>query len=309
MAIRKEYITVMWFIHKLLIDKWAAGIAHTLLLNLCMSKKEVIYFDHFNSGILNFNCFMPHFAFSMQCVFWTVLLIIYLQITHDPCGFMLYHYFLLHSLAASWCCLFNYAIGLSTQGIHSLLHDMLPSWILLHCVSYLNVLVRLVSHFLHGTDTCSTLTCSVCLKTWRICAKLWWLITCICSILQKSRGARIVMSQPPEEERAHGRITMKTYYKYFTTERGHLFTLLMVVTFILAEVREHTCSLVLCTWIMDQSCAYLLPCVQYAVSCIFITLCAVCGYAVVAFFCVPVTKTVFLYTSVNYLHKKWITGA
>ena len=47
------------------------------------------------------------------------------------------------------------------------------------------------------------------------------------------------MSQPPEEERAHGRITMKTYYKYFTTERGHLFTLLMVVTFVLAEVRKH----------------------------------------------------------------------
>ena len=66
------------------------------------------------------------------------------------------------------------------------------------------------------------------------------------------------MSQPPEEERAHGRITMKTYYKYFTTERGHLFTLLMVVTFILAEVREH--SLVLCTWINHN----LLPCVQYA---------------------------------------------
>ena len=85
-----------------------------------------------------------------------------------------------------------------------------------------------------------------------------WLMTCICSILQKAREARIVMSQPPEEERAHGRITMKTYYKYFTTERGHLFTLLMVVTFILAEVREH--SLVLCTWINHN----LLPCVQYA---------------------------------------------
>ena len=56
-----------------------------------------------------------------------------------------------------------------------------------------------------------------------------------------------MMSQPSEEERAHGRITMKTYYKYFTTERGHLFTLLMVVTFILTEVRKH--SLVLCTWI------------------------------------------------------------
>ena len=74
------------------------------------------------------------------------------------------------------------------------------------------------------------------------------------------------MSQPPEEERAHGRITMKTYYKYFTTERGHLFTLLMVVTFVLAEVREHTCSLVLCTWINR----------------VLVTLCTVCvkGYVI-----------------------------
>ena len=74
------------------------------------------------------------------------------------------------------------------------------------------------------------------------------------------------MSQLPEEERAHGRITMKTYYKYFTTERGHLFTLLMVVTFILAEVRKHTCSLVLCTWITR----------------VLVTLCTVCvkGYVI-----------------------------
>ena len=85
-------------------------------------------------------------------------------------------------------------------------------------------------------------------------------------ILQKSKEARIVMSQLPEEERAHGRITMKTYYKYFTTERGHLFTLLMVVTFILAEVRKHTCSLVLCTWITR----------------VLVTLCTVCvkGYVI-----------------------------
>ena len=92
------------------------------------------------------------------------------------------------------------------------------------------------------------------------------------------------MSQPPEEEKAHGRITMKTYYKYFTTERGHLFTLLMVVTFILAEVR-----------VVHQYY------VRGSNTCIFITLCAVCGYAVVAFFCVCVTKTVFLYMPVKYL--------
>ena len=64
-------------------------------------------------------------------------------------------------------------------------------------------------------------------------------------------------SHPPEEERAQGRITMKTYYKYFTTERGHLFTLLMVVTFILAEVREHTCLLALCMWINHVDSYYM----------------------------------------------------
>ena len=85
-------------------------------------------------------------------------------------------------------------------------------------------------------------------------------------ILQKSKEARIVMSQPPEEERAHGRITMKTYYKYFTTERGHLFALLMVIIFILAEVRKHTCSLAPCRWI----------------NCVLVTLCTVCmkGYVI-----------------------------
>ena len=46
-----------------------------------------------------------------------------------------------------------------------------------------------------------------------------------------------VMGQPAEE-RAHGRITMKTYYQYFTTGGGHLFTLLVLVVFILAEVRS-----------------------------------------------------------------------
>ena len=42
----------------------------------------------------------------------------------------------------------------------------------------------------------------------------------------------------PAEERAHGKITMKTYYRYFTTGGGHLFTLLVLVVFIMAEVEE-----------------------------------------------------------------------
>ena len=41
---------------------------------------------------------------------------------------------------------------------------------------------------------------------------------------------------PISEEKAQGRISMKTYYKYFTTERGHLLTLLVLVVFIFAEV-------------------------------------------------------------------------
>ena len=53
----------------------------------------------------------------------------------------------------------------------------------------------------------------------------------------QSKKPVAVMGQPAEE-RAHGRISMKTYYQYFTTEGGHLFTLLMLVVFIIAEVEE-----------------------------------------------------------------------
>ena len=42
--------------------------------------------------------------------------------------------------------------------------------------------------------------------------------------------------QPPAEERAHGSISMKTYYRYLTTQRGHLLTLLVIVVFIAGEV-------------------------------------------------------------------------
>ena len=53
------------------------------------------------------------------------------------------------------------------------------------------------------------------------------------------------MSQPVAEEKAQGRISMKTYYKYFTTEGGHLLTLLVLVVFIFAEVLI-LCELLLC---------------------------------------------------------------
>ena len=53
--------------------------------------------------------------------------------------------------------------------------------------------------------------------------------------LYQSTDSAAVMSQPAEE-RGHGRITTKTYYRYFTTEGGHLLTLLVLVVFIAAEV-------------------------------------------------------------------------
>ena len=52
---------------------------------------------------------------------------------------------------------------------------------------------------------------------------------------QSTKAVAVMMGQPAEE-RAHGRITMKTYYRYFTTEGGHLLTLLTLVVFIAAEV-------------------------------------------------------------------------
>ena len=46
----------------------------------------------------------------------------------------------------------------------------------------------------------------------------------------------IQSQQPTAEERAHGTISMKTYYQYLTTDRGHLLTLIVIVLFILGEV-------------------------------------------------------------------------
>ena len=39
-----------------------------------------------------------------------------------------------------------------------------------------------------------------------------------------------------EEERAHGRITMKTYYHYFITGGGYIFTLIFILIFLSTEV-------------------------------------------------------------------------
>ena len=50
---------------------------------------------HFNHRILNSDHFTPHFALSMQCVGWTVLLIIHLQITCGQCGFITTSYCIL----------------------------------------------------------------------------------------------------------------------------------------------------------------------------------------------------------------------
>ena len=46
----------------------------------------------------------------------------------------------------------------------------------------------------------------------------------------------IQSQQPTAEERAHGTISMKTYYQYLTTDRGHVLTLIVIVLFILGEV-------------------------------------------------------------------------
>ena len=40
----------------------------------------------------------------------------------------------------------------------------------------------------------------------------------------------------PAEERAHGRISMKTYYHYFKAGGGYVFTFIVLVIFILCEV-------------------------------------------------------------------------
>ena len=105
--------------HELLIvDKWtarAAGIAHTLLLDLCEQERSR-QFGHFDCSIPNFNHFAPCFALSMQCIFWTVLLInnfIYKLLMVGVVPY--YHNFPLHYLAAVWSHLINYAIGQSQR--------------------------------------------------------------------------------------------------------------------------------------------------------------------------------------------------
>ena len=39
-----------------------------------------------------------------------------------------------------------------------------------------------------------------------------------------------------EEERGHGRITMKTYYHYFIVGGGYTFTLIVILVFLSTEV-------------------------------------------------------------------------
>ena len=46
----------------------------------------------------------------------------------------------------------------------------------------------------------------------------------------------IQSQQPTAEEKASGSISMKTYYQYLTTDRGHLLTLIVIVAFIIGEV-------------------------------------------------------------------------
>lgn len=43
-------------------------------------------------------------------------------------------------------------------------------------------------------------------------------------------------SSNTEEERSHGTISMKTYYQYFKAGGGYLFTLLVILVFLSAEV-------------------------------------------------------------------------
>ena len=71
---------LLWIINSRRVSCWYT--VRTLLLDLCEQERSQ-QFGHFDCSVLNFNCFMPHFVLSMQRVFWTVLLIIHLQIT---CG-------------------------------------------------------------------------------------------------------------------------------------------------------------------------------------------------------------------------------
>ena len=43
---------------------------------------------------------------------------------------------------------------------------------------------------------------------------------------------------PPSEERAHGSVSMKTYYRYFVAGGGYLLLAFSVFIFIIAEVQS-----------------------------------------------------------------------
>ena len=58
-----------------------------------------------------------------------------------------------------------------------------------------------------------------------------------CYFMQSKKSSG-VMSQPTES-RAHGTITLMTYYRYFTTHKGHLFTMVVFAIFLLTEVFLH----------------------------------------------------------------------
>ena len=44
---------------------------------------------------------------------------------------------------------------------------------------------------------------------------------------------------PPAEEKAHGSVSMKTYYKYFVAGGGYVLLAFTVFIFIIAEVDAH----------------------------------------------------------------------
>ena len=51
---------------------------------------------------------------------------------------------------------------------------------------------------------------------------------------------------PPAEERAHGSVSMKTYYKYFVAGGGYILLAFSVFVFIIGEVRHSSVSKIGC---------------------------------------------------------------
>ena len=47
---------------------------------------------------------------------------------------------------------------------------------------------------------------------------------------------------PPAEERAHGSVSMKTYYNYFVAGGGYVLLVFSVFIFIIGEVRHKSVS-------------------------------------------------------------------